>query len=104
MFEILAEREKQVEINEEVVKNFMPYSLTQRIMSVNMYVTDSGEKYINDPDIKLLRKWEIQLPELDNFEEDNTVSLTLKFGHVEILATAKCKDLEREITFKYDLD
>jgi len=72
-----------------------------------MYFTSSRDiKYCKDPEVNLLRKWEIKLPELDNFEEDITISFTLTFGNVEMSATAVNEKTREKyhVTFKYDLD
>jgi hypothetical protein len=71
-----------------------------------MYVTKSSDAiYINDPEIRLLRKWEIELPKLDFYDEfeDIIISFTLKFGHMRMLATAENKNTgeEHHVTFKY---
>ncbi|CAG8550558.1 13090_t:CDS:2 [Acaulospora morrowiae] len=104
VFEKLAERGKSIRLNEEVTKRFKPYSSIQDKIYMDMYVTPSFDvEYFDDPEMNLLRKWEINL---DSYEDDVTFLLTLKFGHVEILATAvnEKTGVTKEVTFKYDLD
>ena len=107
VLEKLAERGKSVSENDKVIRQFTPYSLIQQKMDVDMYFTSSYDaKYCNEPEVKLLRKWEIKLPELDNYDENITILFTLTFGNVEMSATAvneKTKD-KYHVTFKYDLD
>ncbi|RIA82050.1 hypothetical protein C1645_744051 [Glomus cerebriforme] len=89
IFDALARRGDQVLANKTVTKTFEPCSLMQQKVGFNMYVTKGTDaKFCNDPGVSLLRKWEIKLPENENFE--NTIILfTLTFGTVEILATAE---------------
>jgi hypothetical protein len=55
-----------------------------------MYVTKEFDvKFCNDPGVSLLRPWEIELPENDNYDDDITILFTLTFDTVEILATAE---------------
>ncbi len=71
-------------------------------MNINMYYTSSNDaKYLHE--VKLLGKWEVKLTELDNYEDDNIISFTLKFDEVEMSATAENKDgVKQHVTFKYD--
>ena len=106
VFEKLAERDESVSLDDKVIRRFKPYSLTQRKININMYATKSSDaNYINDPEVKLLRKWEIELPEVDSYEdiEDITISFALKFGHIGMLATAENKNTgeEHHVIFKY---
>ncbi|CAB4446879.1 unnamed protein product [Rhizophagus irregularis] len=68
----------------------------------------NNAKYIGDPEIKLLRKFQLELPELDSYEdiEDITISFILKFGRVRMSAIAENKNTGHEckVTFKYDFD
>ncbi|CAI2191529.1 18488_t:CDS:2, partial [Funneliformis geosporum] len=100
VFEKLAESGKQVLMGEEVTRCLKPYSLSQQKMNIDMYTPVSDDaKYLRD--VKLLRKWEVNLTELDNYEDDNTIKFTLKFD-VEMSATAKNKEgIEQHVTFKY---
>ncbi|CAB5331083.1 unnamed protein product [Rhizophagus irregularis] len=98
-----------VKLNYKVIKNFKSFSLTQRKMNIDMYVTKSLDaKYIGDPEIKLLRKFQLELPELDSYEdiEDITISFTLKFGYTKMFAAAINKNTGHEckVTFKYEFD
>ncbi|RIA91788.1 hypothetical protein C1645_766525 [Glomus cerebriforme] len=106
VFEKLAERGESVTLTDKVVKYFKPFSLTQRKMNIDMYVTKSlNAKYIKDPEVKLFRKYHIELPELDSYEdiEDIAISFTLKFGHVKMFATAENRNTgdEHHVTFEY---
>ncbi|CAI2175026.1 5911_t:CDS:2, partial [Funneliformis geosporum] len=90
IFEALARRGKQISPNDKVIKQFKPYSLMQRNIGFDVYVTNELDaKFCDDPGVSLLRDWEIELPEIDNYEEDTTILLTLTFGTVEITATAE---------------
>lgn len=93
VFEPLARRGKQISVDENVVKYFKPSSLTQRIINFNIYVTNKSDaEFCNGPEVSLLRHLEIELPENDDDNYDEiVVSLSLTFGTVEILATAKNK-------------
>ncbi|RHZ72303.1 hypothetical protein Glove_243g60 [Diversispora epigaea] len=110
VFEILAERGKQVSLSDKVIRYFKPYSI-QRKMGFNMYVTSSNSaEYFNDSEIKLLREWEIKMnssSSLDDYDEDDDIdiiSLSLGFGQVEICATAENSKTgdKHEVTFKQD--
>jgi hypothetical protein len=98
---------ESIALNEEIIKDFKSFSLTQRKINIDMYVTKSSDaKYIGDPAIKLLRKFQLELPELDSYEdiEDITISFTLKFDRRRMLATAENKNTGHEckVTFKYE--
>ncbi|CAB4476998.1 unnamed protein product [Rhizophagus irregularis] len=98
-----------IKLNSKVIKDFKSFSLTQRKINIDMYVTKSLDaKYIGDPEIKLLRKFQLELPELDSYEdiEDITISFILKFGRVGMSAIAENKNTGHEckVTFKYDFD
>lgn len=89
VFETLARRSKQISSNCKIVRKFRPYSLTQRNISFDLYVTKEHDvKFCDDPGVSLLRPWEIELPENDNYD-DITILFTLTFGTIEILATAE---------------
>jgi hypothetical protein len=98
VFETIASRGIEILVNDKVVKEFRLSSLTQRSVNFNIYVTKEPEaKFCNDPGVILLRRLEIQLPDDDDTDDDEDdyddviISLTLTFGTVEILATAKNK-------------
>lgn len=98
-----------IKLNSRVIKDFKSFSLTQRKINIDMYVTKSLDaKYIGDPEIKLLRKFQLELPELDSYEdiEDITISFILKFERVGMSAIAENKNTGHEckVTFKYDFD
>ncbi|GES97262.1 hypothetical protein GLOIN_2v1783294 [Rhizophagus clarus] len=93
-FEKLVQRGKQISMDEKIVKEFKPLSVLQQKISFDMYVTDNPDaKYCDDPEVSLLRNWEIELPENASVEdmEDMTIVFTLTFTTVEILATAENK-------------
>jgi hypothetical protein len=84
---------------------FKPYSLFQKKVSFNMYITSKIDvKYCDDDDeVRLLNSWEIDIPILDDFDEQ-TILFTLNFSNIEIIATAKnqkTKD-EYKVTFNYE--
>jgi len=100
VFETLARRGEEISVDKEVVKKFKLSSLTSHIVNFNIYVTKEFDaKFCNDPGVSLLRRLEVELPELSDDDDDDdddaydddsiTILLTLTFGTVEILATAK---------------
>ncbi|PKY15173.1 hypothetical protein RhiirB3_401259, partial [Rhizophagus irregularis] len=103
VFETIANRGKEILVNDKVIKEFKLSSSTQRSVNFNIYVTKEPEaKFCNDPGVSLLRRLEIELPDDDDDDNDDDddddddyddviISLTLTFGTVEILATAKNK-------------
>ncbi|CAB4491861.1 unnamed protein product [Rhizophagus irregularis] len=104
IFDLLAGRGKPIPVNEKVVREFKPHSIMQRSISFDLYVTKAlTAKFCNDPGVSLLRPWEIQLPENDNYE-DVTILFTLTFGAVEILATAENQKTgeKYQVKVKYD--
>ncbi|CAB5380850.1 unnamed protein product [Rhizophagus irregularis] len=104
IFDPLAERGKPILVNEKVVRVFKPHSMMQRSISFDLYVTKAlNAKFCNDPGVSLLRPWEIELPENDNYE-DVTILFTLTFGAVEILATAENQKTgeKYQVKVKYD--
>ncbi|CAG8609909.1 15215_t:CDS:2 [Funneliformis mosseae] len=104
VFEKLAERSHQVSTVEEVTRFFKPYSLSQQKMNIDMYITALNDaKYLRD--VKLFRKWEVNLTGVDDYDDDNTITFTLKFGEMEMFATAKNKAEDvQQVTFKYNLE
>ncbi|RGB33486.1 hypothetical protein C1646_743306 [Rhizophagus diaphanus] len=87
IFDALAGRGKQILVNQKVVRKFKPHSIMQPSIGFDLYVTSANNaKFCNDPGVKLLRLWEIELP--DDYE-DITILFTITFGTVEILATAE---------------
>ncbi|CAG8520064.1 17863_t:CDS:2 [Funneliformis caledonium] len=104
VFEKLAERSHQVSTVEEVTRFFKPYSLSQQKMNIDMYITTLNDaKYLRD--VKLFRKWEVNLTGVDDYDDDNTITFTLKFGEMEMFATAKNKAEDvQQVTFKYNLE
>ncbi|CAG8504503.1 13179_t:CDS:2 [Acaulospora colombiana] len=104
VFEKLVERGKQVRLNECVMKRFKPHSLSQEKINMDMYITSSKDsKYFNDPEIRLLRRWEVKL---DESERNATFLFTFKFCHVGISATAKNEKTgkTKAMSFRYDLE
>ncbi|CAG8736243.1 743_t:CDS:1, partial [Funneliformis mosseae] len=87
-FETLAKRDKNVAINNKVIKKFRPFSLLQREISFKIYTTKkTNVKYCNDDGVTLLSELVMKLPENENLE-DVIIVFTLVFGGVEIIATA----------------
>ncbi|RGB26163.1 hypothetical protein C1646_820575 [Rhizophagus diaphanus] len=83
---------------------FKPFSLFQKKVSFNMYITSKSDvKYCDEEDVRLLNSWEIDIPILDDFD-DQKILFTLNFNNIEILATAenqKTKD-KYQVLFKYE--
>ncbi|CAG8504961.1 9394_t:CDS:2 [Funneliformis mosseae] len=105
IFEALARRGKQISPNDKVIKQFKPYSLTQPNIGFDMYVTKEHDaKFCDDPGVSLLRDWEIKLPEIDNYDDDTTILLTLTFGMIEITATAENQNTgeKYQVKLKYE--
>ncbi|RIA87542.1 hypothetical protein C1645_827651 [Glomus cerebriforme] len=104
VFDALAGRGKQISVNEKVVREFKPHSIMQRSIGFDLYVTSAfNAKFCIDPGVSLLRPWEIELPENDNYE-DVTILFTLTFGTVEILATAENQKTGKkyQVNIKYE--
>ena len=92
IFDTLARRGKKISVNDKVVRKFKPFSLTQRSIGFDIYITKEFDaKFCNDPGVKKLRHWEIELPENENYN-DIIILFTLTFGTVEILATAETEN------------
>jgi len=103
-FETLVQRGKQISIDEKVVREFKPLNLLQQKISFDLYITDKEDaNFCDDTGVSLLRKWEIELPENENFE-DTTILFTLTFNTVEILATAENQKTGQKyhVTFNCD--
>lgn len=83
---------------------FKPFSLFQSKVSFNMYITSKSDvKYCDEEDVRLLNSWEIDIPILDDFD-DQKILFTLNFNNIEILATAenqRTKD-KYQVLFKYE--
>ncbi len=102
VFHTLAKRGSHLTNRDKVTTIFKPYSLIQRKISFNMYITSNYDaKYCDDDDVKLLYPWEIDIPILDDFEEQ-VILFTLNFGTIEILATAENQKTGEkcQVTFK----
>jgi hypothetical protein len=97
-------RDELVSFDHTKTKELRPYSLSQKKMKLDMYVSTSSDvKYIKDPRVKLFRKWEIKLPET-NYElnEEVIILFTLKFDPVGMRATAKNKNTGDECHFSFN--
>ncbi|RIA82724.1 hypothetical protein C1645_834921 [Glomus cerebriforme] len=103
-FHKLAERGAQLTSRDTITTTFKPYSLFQRKVSFNVYVTsESDAKYCDDDDVRLLNRWEIDIPILDDFD-DQTILFTLNFSTIEILAIAENQKTgdKYQVKFNYD--
>jgi hypothetical protein len=90
-----------VAVNEKVITSYFPINMLQSKMGLNIYVTEKDDaQYCDEPGVKLLDNWTIDLPL--NSEEDRSVLLTLTFGSVEIEAIAQ--NVEILETKNFDLD
>ena len=88
-FHTLSKRGTHLTNQDKVTRIFKPYSLFQTKVSFNMYITSELDaKYCDDDGVRLLNSWEIDIPVLDDFD-DQTILFTLNFSAIEILATAE---------------
>ncbi|GBB85958.1 hypothetical protein RclHR1_01240009 [Rhizophagus clarus] len=105
-FHALVEKGTQLTSKDKYTTTFKPSSLFQKKLSFNMYITSKLDaKYCDDDDddVRLLNRWEIDIPVLDDFD-DQMISFTLNFSTIEVIATAinqKTKD-EYQVTFNYE--
>ncbi|CAG8505058.1 9399_t:CDS:2 [Funneliformis mosseae] len=103
VFHPLAKKGSHLTSKDEVTTVFKPYSLFQRKVSFNMYHTSQFDaKYCDeDDDVRLLDNWEIDIPRLDDFD-DQIISLTLNFGSIEILAKAENQKTGQKYEIKFN--
>jgi hypothetical protein len=88
-FHVLSKRGTHLTNQDKVTTVFKPYSLFQTKVSFNLYITSELEpKYCDDDGVRLLNRWEIEIPILEDFD-DQTILFTLNFSTIEILATAE---------------
>ncbi|RIA82732.1 hypothetical protein C1645_834929 [Glomus cerebriforme] len=103
-FECLARRGTKMNINQEVTRPSRPYEPNHTYIDFNIYYTQEDDgKYCDDPGMKLLGKFRIDLP---GSGLNRSVSLGLTFGRMEIIATSKDKQTGQsyKTTFKYSLN
>ncbi|GES97267.1 hypothetical protein GLOIN_2v1881619 [Rhizophagus clarus] len=88
-FEKVAQRGALSSREDKFTKKFKPLSLLQEKMNFDLYITEKNDaKFCDDPGVKLLRNWEIDLPENEDFG-DTIISFSLSFFDINIEATAE---------------
>ncbi|CAJ0756271.1 21727_t:CDS:2 [Entrophospora sp. SA101] len=102
---ILAEKGTKVNVDESITTVYVPYSLSQRKMNLDLYKTDKNDaQYCDeDDDVELMGKFVADLPRTGDYN-DRTILLTLTFGTVEIQANAKSKLTGDEFNTTFELD
>ena len=103
-FECLVKRGTKVNINQEITDSFMAIHPDQEEMVHDLYYTKEYDgKYCDDPGMKLLGKFRVELPGsgLNRF-----VLFGITFGKMEITATSKDEQTGQsyKATFKFNLD
>ncbi|GBB85955.1 hypothetical protein RclHR1_01240006 [Rhizophagus clarus] len=103
-FECLAKRGTKMDINQEVTSSHGPQETNQGNIGYELYYTEKYDGiYCDDPGMKLLGKFRIDLP---GSGLDRYVLFGMTFGKMEIIASAKNKQTGQiyKTTFKFDLD
>ncbi|CAI2162477.1 10848_t:CDS:2 [Funneliformis geosporum] len=103
-FFTLAEKGKRVDVDEEVSHSFSVARPEQTSMDMDIYVTRNGSaKFCDEDDVVLLGNFSVAMPELGL---KRSVLYTLRFGEMEIRATAKNKQSGKEYhtSFKLEFD
>ncbi|CAB4437265.1 unnamed protein product [Rhizophagus irregularis] len=103
-FDCLATRGTKMDINQEITSTRLPYCSEQKSMFFGLYYTEEYDgTYCDDPGMKLLGDFSIDLP---GSGIDRSVLLGITFGKMEIIATAKNKQTGQsyKTTFKFNFD
>jgi uncharacterized protein YlaN (UPF0358 family) len=101
---ILAEKGTKVNVDESIETVYVPYSLSQRVMNLDLYKTEKNDvQYCNEDGVDLLGKFVANLPRTGDYN-DRTILLTLTFGTVEIQAKAISQSTREEFTTTFELD
>ena len=91
-------------INQEITDSFVAIRPDQKGIVHDLYYTKENDgKYCDDPGMKLLGKFRVELP---GSGLDRIVSFGITFGKMEITATSKDKQTGQSCknTFKFDFD
>ncbi|CAB5341299.1 unnamed protein product [Rhizophagus irregularis] len=105
-FYTLAEKGKHIDVDEEVSHSFTVARPEQKSMDMDIYVSrDKSAKYCDEPGVELLGNFSVHMPDT-HLGLNRSVLYTLRFGEMEIRATAKNKqnDVEYHTTFKLEFD
>ncbi|CAB4375322.1 unnamed protein product [Rhizophagus irregularis] len=103
-FDCLATRGTKMDINQEIKRSHVPIHSEQKTMFFKLYYTEEyAGTYCDDPGMKLLGNFTIDLP---GSGIDRIVLLGITFGKMEIIATAKNKQTGQsyKTTFKFNFD
>jgi len=85
----MARKEEQVDVNKEFSDSFAPAYPTQTSAMVSIYYTSKyNATYCDEPGMNLLGSFSIDLPDV-HLGTDRPVKVTLCFGSMEIVVTAK---------------
>jgi hypothetical protein len=93
-----------VDINQEITSSRIPYRSDQTNMLFKLYYTEEyNGKYCDDPGMKLLGEFSI---ELTGSGIDRSVLFGVTFGKMEIIASTKNKQTGQmyRTTFNFNLD
>ncbi|GES81263.1 hypothetical protein GLOIN_2v1470298 [Rhizophagus clarus] len=105
-FYTLAEKGKHVDVDEEVSHSFTVARAEQKSMDMDIYVSrNSSVNYCNEEGVELLGNFSVLMPDT-HLGLNRSVLYTLRFGEMEIRATAKNKQNGEEYhtTFKLEFD
>ncbi|CAB4408748.1 unnamed protein product [Rhizophagus irregularis] len=105
-FYTLAEKGKHIDVDEEVSHSFTVARPEQKSMDMDIYVSrEKSTKYCDEPGVELLGNFSVHMPDT-HLGLNRSVLYTLRFGEMEIRATAKNKqnDEEYHTTFKLEFD
>ncbi|GES97296.1 hypothetical protein GLOIN_2v1884551 [Rhizophagus clarus] len=85
VFEKLAERGKQIGVDEKITRKFKPFDRQQTKMALDLFVTtQENAKFCDEPTTKALATYSVELPP----NGDRSISYELTFGAVEIEVNA----------------
>ncbi|CAG8562711.1 11855_t:CDS:2 [Funneliformis caledonium] len=105
-FFTLAEKGKHVDVDEVVSHSFSVARPEQTSMDMDIYVTRNGSaKYCDEDGVDLLGNFSVAMPDTE-LGIKRSVLYTLRFGEMEIRATAKNKQTGKEYhtSFKLEFD
>jgi len=102
----LAEKGKHFDVDEEVSHSFTVARSEQKSMDMDIYVSrNKSAKYCDEDGVELLSKFSVEMPDT-HLGINRSVLYTLRFGEMEIRATAKNKQNNQEYhtTFRLEFD
>ncbi|RIA97905.1 hypothetical protein C1645_801499 [Glomus cerebriforme] len=103
-FYTLAEKGRHVDVDEEVSHSFSVARADQRSMDMDIYVSrNSSVKYCDEEGVELLGNFSVQMQDT-HLGINRSVLYTLRFGEMEIRATAKNKQSNEEYHTSFRLE